>query len=490
MGTEIDIKSANQSSLKTPDKLESNQRPLRKPDGKQMIEPLIEAPEGTAAPVREKESSTPADAVAGAHEITVGGADEQVGEDADKNTTEIQKAKDSVSGAASSRKIILTASIVFVIAGYIVYSRPALFGLKGKAEDALPAKTAITQPAEPEQIQLRDPRPAGKHDLILAKLGEVDRLREKLLAKKEEIYRLKLHYQTGIAELKDQISALMREADIFSYPQALKNKRLELNLRTIQRRQVYIQELEKPDQWVHKGSEELLFIKRKAELDLQMEGLAGGIDLDRHMRDIDAALEKYQPSAAKLAVDPLPAALQPLETIWHQILAQNAETAQLAIEPPDEEIIAEICSGNFGRIADLSAMTAKAAGCLSRMSGSDLFLNGLTQLSPEDAKHLFQWRGDWICLNGFKNLSPAVARHLFKWEGSWISLNGLAAFPPELAVYLMEWKGNQLELMGLNYDKSKPHQIALKYLARWEAMGGKLFVPGGVRKEMERLIGD
>ena len=52
----------------------------------------------------------------------------------------------------------------------------------------------------------------------------------------------------------------------------------------------------------------------------------------------------------------------------------------------------------------------------------------------------------------------------------------------------MEWKGNQLELMGLNYHKKKPDQKALKYLALWETMGGKLFVSEGVRKEMERVM--
>jgi hypothetical protein len=404
------------------------------------------------------------------------------------STVNSQTGKKSVKGVASSIKIIGSALILFMIAGLIIYSRPALLGLKGKAEDVLPAKTAIKQPAKPEKIQVRKSKPPGKHDLFLTKLEEVDRLREELLAKKEEIYRLKLHYRNGIVELKDQIGRQMQESDISSYLQALKNKRIELNLRTIQRRQVYIQELEKPDQWVHNGSEELLFLKRKALLDLQMADIASGIDLDRHMRYMNAAIQKYQPSAENLAVDPPPVEYTPLETIWSQILNRQTKNVQTSIGPDDEKIIAEVCSGNFRRIAELSAITAQAARCLSRMNGSDLFLNGLTQITAEEAKYLFQWPGNWICLNSVKKFSPAVARYLFKWEGSWISLNGLTEFPPELAVLLMEWKGNQLELMGLNYDKSKPDQRALKYLALWETMGGKLFVSDGIRKEMEQVM--
>ena len=52
----------------------------------------------------------------------------------------------------------------------------------------------------------------------------------------------------------------------------------------------------------------------------------------------------------------------------------------------------------------------------------------------------------------------------------------------------MEWEGNQLELMGLRYEKIKADQKALKYLALWEAMGGKLFVAEEVRKEIKRVM--
>ncbi|MBT8351903.1 MAG: hypothetical protein KJO26_11820, partial [Deltaproteobacteria bacterium] len=259
-------------------------------------------------------------------------------------------------------------------------------------------------------------------------------------------------------------------------------------LRTIQRREAYIQELEKPNQWIQSGSEELLFLKRKAMLDIQMAEIASGIDLDRHMRYVNAAIQKYQLSAEKLAVDNYTSNFTSFETIWSQIQHQQSAKAHTPVSDKDEEIIGEICSGDFKRIAELSTMTARAAKCLSQMNGSDLFLNGLKQLAPDEAKYLSRWPGNWICLNSVNTLSPAVARYLFKWEGSWISLNGLTEFPPELSLYLMEWKGNQLELMGLNYHKKKPDQKALKYLALWETMGGKLFVSEGVRKEIERVM--
>jgi hypothetical protein len=405
-----------------------------------------------------------------------------------QSTSKIQKLKKTAESFSAFQKVAVAALVVVIISGFMIYRKPALIGLEKKVKSVPPVANESKQPVKPEPVQVRKPKAPGKHDLYLAKLEEADRLREELLEKKEEIYKLKLHYRNGIAELMDQVGREIQEAGISSYAQALENKRIELNLRTIQRRQIYIKALEKPDHWLHNGSEELLFLKRKAQLDFQMVDIAAGIDLNRHMRHINAAIQKYQPSAEKLAVDPPPADLRPLETIWNEINNHQMNKVTTALGHNDGSIIEEICSGDFKHITELSVMTTMAARCLSKNSRSDLFLNGLTQLSPDEAKYLFQWQGDWICLNSVKKLAPAAAKYLFEWEGNWISLNGLTEFSPELALYLMEWKGSQLELMGLNYDKKKPDPRALKYLALWETMGGKLFVPEGIRKEMKRVM--
>ena len=405
-----------------------------------------------------------------------------------KTEAKSQIGKISTRGALSSKKIAIGSIIFLIFSGLSIYALLSLIDIKGKVKIVPEAKSQIGEPVEPAQIQAQTPKPPGKYDKYLAKLEEAERLRNDLLQKKEEIYKLNLYYRNGIVELMDQVSDEMQKTNISSLAQALKNNRIELDLRTIQRRQAYIQGLEKPNRWVHNGSEELLFLKRKALLDIQIAEIASGIDLNRHVRYVNAAIQKYQLSAEKLAVDDYTSNFTPLETIWSQIKNQNTERAHTPVSHKDEKIIAEICSGDFRRVAELSTMTAGAAKCLSQMNGSDLFLNGLKQLAPDEAKYLSRWPGNWICLNSIDTLSPTVARYLFKWEGSWISLNGLTEFPPELTLYLMEWKGHQLELMGLDYHKKKPDQRALKYLALWETMGGKLFVTEGVRKEMERAM--
>ncbi|MEE4263216.1 MAG: hypothetical protein V2I56_11035 [Desulfobacteraceae bacterium] len=510
MGTDTDTKSSNPSEIQPLAEFDPGKEPAAELDQRDVIEPLKKTEDEAGDQQPENESDTPEDGGDNKQEILLDGAvsegetkddnpggggespEEEPAEDSQKqlpkSAAKNQKAKPPVKNTASSQKIFLSTLILFMVAGAAIYSRPALFGLKGMQEGAFAAKTEIKEPVKQTEIQVQQPEPLTQNKLYLSTIGEIDRLREELLAKKEEIFRLKLHYRNGIGELKDQIGLEMSDANISSFAQAMQNKRIELNLRTIQRRQVYIQELEKPNQWVHNGSEELLFLKRKALLDFELTDIASGIDLDRHMRYMTAAIQKYQPSADKLAVDPPPAEITPLETIWSQILHQQLENVPAPIGQENEEIIDEICSENFRRIAELSAITPQAAMCLARMKGSDLFLNKLKQLTAQDAKYLFQWQGNWICLNSVKTLSPAVAKYLFKWEGNWISLNGLTEFPPELALYLMEWKGNQLELMGLHYDKVKTEGRILKYLALWETMGGKLFVSDDIRNEMERMM--
>jgi hypothetical protein len=379
-------------------------------------------------------------------------------------------------------------SLVLFIAGAVFYANPSFIGFKREAQPAPFKATEPTPPLQTVQNQVESAKPLSKSESYLTKIKDAGLLRDELLEKKEEIYQLKLHYQNGIADLEEQINRELQKEGITSYTEALKNRRIELNLRTIQRRWSYIQGLEKPTRWIRQGGEELLYLKRKAEFDLQLIGIAGGIDMDRHMRHIGAAIQKYRPSAEKLAVERENTGLLPLETIWGQMKNQKMKTGKALPNVTDEEITKEICSGIYERIAELTGMSAATAQCLSKINGSDLFLNGLTTLSPAAAKYLFQWRGSWICINGIKELSPAAAQYLFKWEGNWISLNGLIEFPPELATYLMDWEGKQLELMGLRYNKENADPKALKYLALWETMGGKLFISDDVRKEIERVM--
>jgi hypothetical protein len=270
----------------------------------------------------------------------------------------------------------------------------------------------------------------------------------------------------------------------------LKIKRIELGLRTIQRRLAYIDLLNEPLDWLLQGSEELLYLERQALLDLELLGFASGIDMNRHERHLEAAIEKYRPKAEKLTIDSKNADLAPFDQLWQPIVAlKKLRAAQkLLAESKEQAIWDEICSGNYDRLNEVERLSPQAANCVSKIPGSDLFLNNLTDISAEAARHLFQWRGNWICLNGCKTLSSEVAAYLFSWEGNWISLNGLTTFSEEIGEKLLNWKGLQLELMGLQVKANGSDQSGLKYLAQWEKSGGKLYVPHEIRQKLDQLL--
>jgi len=411
------------------------------------------------------------------------------------DSTNAPEAPKSATGFSSVNKIISFTPIALIIAGFVLYYNPSLIGLtKVQKPETPPGPGKAVEIITPAPQPVTAPSPPSKRDLCIAKIEEAVRLRNEVLEKNAEIYELDLHYRNGIAELANEIYQELKSPGTPAFEAAMKNKRIELNMRTIQRRQAYIDELAKPAHWLNSGSEELFYLVRKAQLALQLTDIADGIDLNKHTRHLDAAIQKYRPGPDKLAVDPQHSNLQPLEKIWQQLMSKEPaagskeKNAHSALNPKDKVIVDQICSGNFERVAELSKISSRAARCLSRLKGSDLFLNGLMTLSPDAAQQLFQWQGHWICLNGIKTLSPAAAQYLFKWKGDWISLNSLTEFPPELAKYLLKWEGQQLELMGLKSDKKETHQKTLKYLALWETTGGKLFVPDQIRQEMKSLM--
>lgn len=377
-----------------------------------------------------------------------------------------------IQGALSAGLVLALASGIWLYARYL---HPGLFDAQ-----VLPApEEMVGAPSNPSS-ELNQPVPVNDdHFAWEAKLREADTLRQVLLSKKEEILQLQQNYQYGILELEEEAGRLIRRGGFGSLNQALKNRQLELALQSIQRRQSYHDNLGKPLRWIDLGSEELLFLQRRAFFDLQLKEIAEGIDMAAHMADIDAALIKYQPTVEKLSLHN-PVALQPsLEVIWKRLAEQARHAGSSVDDQRNQDIITEVCAGNLGRLSELSGLTLKGARCLAESGALQLFLNRLNGMSLAAAGKLCEWPGQWLCLNGVTRLSPELASRLFAWPGEWMSLNGLSEVTDEAARYLVKWRGRQLELMGLR----KP--TGIEFLAQWEAAGGRLFVPADIRQQIE-----
>ena len=354
-----------------------------------------------------------------------------------------------------------------------------------------------------QQIKVYETKDILLSDSIIAKLKEITKLRNELLAKEGEIADLIRNYKNGISKVENEILREKRNSGMNSFNDAIKNKKIEFGMMAIQRRLAYIEKIDQPYKWLNHGIEELLYLKRKIEIDARISRVISGIDMDKMIKEIDIVIQSYLTGIEKLKIDMKNVELISLEMIWKRIIDKekytlcNNEKADESVEinkttltnekKNNRMIWEEICSGKYERKNEMTKLSTEAAKCLSKWKHADLFLNGVSEISPEVARNLLKWKGNWICLNGVKKLSPEAAKHLFQWQGNWISLNGISEISSGLLRYLPQWQGKQLELMGLKYKRSKIEQVGLKSLAKWEKSGGKLYIPVQIRKVIKHI---
>lgn len=329
-------------------------------------------------------------------------------------------------------------------------------------------------------------------------LEELTALREELLIRAGTLAEIQGDYRSAIDRVLDEILEEKRRNAVRGLPRALEIPALALRLATIQRRQAYIRCLDAPVAELEKSAEDLLFLKRKSEIQRLIVDACPDLSLSRLIEQNRQVLTEYRAIPRQLHVDLNSVRRRPMEEIWQAVVERekqyalrsypdSRESPRAASLEDDRQIWQELCSGRFSRKSQLGSLSAEAAACLARSDEPDLFLNRLAQLGPEAARRLVQWKGKWLCMNGLHELTPEVARTLFAWEGRWISLNGLEMLPFDASMYLSRWEGHTLELMGLSARKMKQDPLALRHLRLWEAEGGKLFVADEVRRLMENL---
>lgn len=357
---------------------------------------------------------------------------------------------------------------------------------RSKTLDSSFSSQKTKQPETTGQVEISEHTAFGLAD----KLERATRLRNELLKKQEEIRALKHYYRNRIKEVRDEILNEKREKGITTFQQALKGKRIELGLRTIRRRHLYINKLNRPLEQLHRGSEELLYIKRLAEIQIQMAPVVNGIDIAKLGKRMDIIIEKEANGVDSLAIDTRETSAPALEEIWKEIvhdenMKRKPEREGRKGETPERKkahsqrqdkinmrIWQEICVGNLSRKYELTKLSLNVAKCLSQWEGKDLFLNGITELPASIAGQLSKWEGEWLCLNGLTELSPEAAEGLSRWRGIRLSLNGLIELTPQAAKHLSQWRGKQIEVVGL----AKITPKADKYLTAWQEAGGKIYI--------------
>jgi hypothetical protein len=380
----------------------------------------------------------------------------------------------------SARRILLRALGVALLAGalgpvaWFVLHRP------GVPEETAAAHAPIAAATEPERpADVAEPPAVPPEEASLAgRLRELERQRTLLLAKAEEVHALQEHYRYGVLELEEEAARRIKLKGIETFEQALQQPPIAFALQSIQHRLAYVAGLEKPLAWLASGAEELLYLQRLVEIDLDVLPFAAGIDWDAHAARLEAALTAYRPTAEALAAGADPTAPS-LTALFKRTAEQAGRILLPATDEMDAAITEEICAGEMGRYTDLTMLRLKTARCLAESPATELFLNRVRDLPPLAARKLAEWPGDWLCLNGLQEITSEAAGHLFAWPGRWISLNGVSDLPAAVSRHLPAWGGRQIELMGLKRVE------AVEHLIRWEEAGGKLFLPQEIRRRVD-----
>ena len=199
--------------------------------------------------------------------------------------------------STTSSIIIALALLGLILARFTINFQPIIFGLNNELKSSPPETIKAAAIGHKVKDPLIEPILPDEGGIYKATLDEAAELINELAQKIKEIDELIQYWQTGINDLENQIIQEAQKKKIISYTQAVINKRVELKLRTIQRRRRYIRKLENASIWIKSGSEKLLYLKRKTQFDLQVIDIASGIDFGQHMNHLSVAIQKYRPTA-------------------------------------------------------------------------------------------------------------------------------------------------------------------------------------------------
>ena len=289
-----------------------------------------------------------------------------------------------------------------------------------------------------------------------------------------EIQQLRSYLLSGIEEEAHRIREVLDGRPVPAVQAALKDSRIELPLRAIQRRKIYAAKLQDPLSRLQSMFEDLLYLERRT---LVYEILNRGIDglpADSFSKEVSGAIDLHLQHLSQLSIEDVELQEPSLAAIWKELvpLLEPRPGLPAQFAGLNRSIGAEICNGSFDRAHLLTALSAETAACLAKWPGKDLYLNSVTELTPEAADALSRWPGEWLSFNGVKEISAETAAHLSRWPGRHLSFNGLQALPQEVAEQLYRWRGEQLEMIGL------------RAIGSWPSGGTRLFLSEDLRRRM------
>lgn len=153
------------------------------------------------------------------------------------------------------------------------------------------------------------------------KMAEISSLRDKVIQRQAQASKLIKQLSQTMVDLKEEIKGEKRKLRITSCQEAIRNPRVDYNIKLIQKILVYISRLNEKIQYLDIASEELAFLYQQAEDDLKILETLSDMKIEKLMGQINQTTHKYQSEANRLVIDSDGIVLSPPEEIWESIMS-------------------------------------------------------------------------------------------------------------------------------------------------------------------------
>ena len=153
------------------------------------------------------------------------------------------------------------------------------------------------------------------------KMAEISSLRDKVIQRQAQASKLIKQLSQTMVDLKEEIKGEKRKLRITSCQEAIRNPRVDYNIKLIQKILVYISRLNEKIQYLDIASEELAFLYQQAEDDLKILETLSDMKIEKLMGQINQTTHKYQSEANRLVIDCDGIVLTPPEEIWESIMS-------------------------------------------------------------------------------------------------------------------------------------------------------------------------
>ena len=155
------------------------------------------------------------------------------------------------------------------------------------------------------------------------KMAEISSLQFSLAAKIDLAAEKRNRMAQRVIEFQNEITARNRQFNFQSYQAAIRDSRIDYNLKLIQLLHGYITRLNERIEYFKNGQVTLNFFIQQAEDDLMMIKTLNNLDTDRLISQINEILDQYIPESNKPMFDVNDVPLKDAETIWHELLKAN-----------------------------------------------------------------------------------------------------------------------------------------------------------------------